>query len=175
MGPMPRTTTVSWHDADELLPRVRELDGLAYVVGVRDGKLPPDPLMEAMGIAVVEAEPGRVAMTCTPRGPHLNLAGAVHGGVLSTLLDCATGFAVHTTLPAMATAPHVAVAYQFLRAGRAGVELRCEGAVIRRGTRLGHVRGELRDADGRLIATGETTHAVLDVTADGRIGPAPSA
>lgn len=172
---MPRSAKVTWHEPDELLPHLKDLDGLSYVLAVRDGRLPPDPLMEAMGIHVVAAEPGRVAMTCMPAGGHLNLAGLIHGGVLSTLLDAATGYALHTTLPVMATAPHVSVAYQFMRAGKAGVELRCEGVVVRRGRRLGHVRGELHDADGRLLATGETTHAVVDVDDNTSFRPGPSA
>ncbi len=172
---MPRTETVTFHDADELLPHVRGLDGLGYVLAVRDGRLPPDPLMEAMGIFVVEAEAGHVTMRCTPTGLHLNLAGMVHGGMLSTLLDAATGFAVHTLLPTMATAPHVSVAYQFLRAGRPGVEIRATGTIVKRGRRLGHARGELHDADGRLLATGETTHAVVDVEGRDGLQSGPSA
>jgi uncharacterized protein (TIGR00369 family) len=168
-------TTVTWHDPQEVLPQLLELDGLGYVEAVRDGELPPDPLMEAMGIRVVEVEAGRIVMTCRPAGPHLNLGGIVHGGVLSTLMDCATGFSVHSTLPAMHTAPHVSAAYQFLRVGHAGVELRCEGRVLRRGRTLSHARAEIHDTDGRLLATGETTHGVLDVSGGTTMRSGPSA
>jgi len=158
---MPQQATVTWHDPAEVYPQIVGLDGLGYVLAVRDRIVPPDPLMESLGIRLVEVAPGTVAVVCTPTGAHLNHAGTVHGGMLSTLLDCATGFAVHTTLPVNTTAPHVSVSYQFMRAGRKGIELRCTGEVIRKGRRLGHVRGEIHDATGRLLATGETTHAVV--------------
>ncbi len=172
---MPQRTTVSWHDPAEVLPRLLELDGLGYVRAVRDGDLPPDPLMEAMRIRVVVAEAGRVVMTCVPAGPHLNLGGIVHGGVVSTLMDCASGFAVHATLPPKSSAPHIAAAYQFLRAGLVGVELRCEGTVRRRGSTIAHAYAELRDSEGRVLATGETTHRILDLGEGGIVKPAPSA
>jgi uncharacterized protein (TIGR00369 family) len=168
-------TTVTWHDPQEVLPRLLKLDGLGYVEAVRDGELPPDPLMEAMGIRTVEVQRGHVVMTCRPAGPHLNLGGIVHGGVLSTLMDCATGFSVHTTLPAMHTAPHVSANYQFLRVGHAGVELRCEARVQRAGRTVSHARAEVRDAEGRLLATGETTHGVLDVSRGSTMRSGPSA
>jgi uncharacterized protein (TIGR00369 family) len=174
MGPA-HTATVSWHDPDEVLPLLLGLDGLGYVQAVRDGQLPPDPLMEALGLRVVEAEHGRVAMAAEPRGPHMNLGGIVHGGFLSTLMDCASGFALHTTLPAGSTAPHVSASYHFLRAGRPGVTLRCDAEVLRTGERVGHVRAEVRDADDRLIATGETTHAVVDTEGGRRMRSGPSA
>jgi acyl-coenzyme A thioesterase PaaI-like protein len=40
--------------------------------------------------------------------------------------------------------------------------------VLKAGSRIGHVRVELRDAADRLVATGETTHAVVAVPAAGR-------
>jgi uncharacterized protein (TIGR00369 family) len=174
MGPQ-RTATVRWHDPGDVLPHVAHLDGLGYVEAVRDGRLPADPMMEALGIEVAEVERGRVLLTAVPAGPHMNLGGAVHGGFLSTMMDCATGFALHSTLPTAATGPHVSAAYGFLRFGIPGVELRCEGRILRAGARVGHVRAEVHDADGRLLATAETTHAVVSVGADERLRSGPSA
>jgi acyl-coenzyme A thioesterase PaaI-like protein len=48
---------------------------------------------------------------------------------------------------------------------RAGVTLRASAEVLKAGNRIGHVRVDVRDAADRLVATGETTHAVV---------PAPS-
>jgi acyl-CoA thioesterase len=159
--PTRREATVAWHDAAELVTHLATLDGLAYVRGVRDGELPPDPMMEALGIRVVEAEPGHVVLEAVPAGQHLNLGGQVHGGFLSTMMDCATGFALQTTVPAGSAPPHVAASYAFLRAGRPGGALRCIGEVLRAGGRLGHVRAEVLDAEGNLLATGQTTHAIV--------------
>jgi uncharacterized protein (TIGR00369 family) len=138
-------------------------DGLTYVREVRDGRRPGDPLMEHLGIRVVEAEPGRVAMEVTPRAEHLNLGGIVHGGLLSTLMDSATGFALHTTLAPGDTPPHLAASYRFIGMAAPGVVLRAGADVLKTGSRIGHVRVDVRDAAGRLVATGETTHAVVSL------------
>jgi acyl-CoA thioesterase len=136
-------------------------DGLTYVREVRDGRRPGDPLMEHLGIRVTAVEPGRVTMEVVPAAEHLNLGGMVHGGLLSTLMDSATGFALHTTLAPGDTPPHLSAAYRFIGMGRPGVALRASAEVLKAGSRIGHVRVEVRDAADRLVATGETTHAVV--------------
>jgi acyl-CoA thioesterase len=155
-------------------PRRQQLDGLSYIRAVRDGSLEADPLMRTLGIRVVEAERGRVVMEATPDEDHLNLGGAIHGGYLSTLMDSVTGYALHTTLAPAQTPPHLAASYRFLTYGRPGIALRATGEVLKSGRTVGHVRTEIHDADGRLIATGETTHAVAGTGADNRLRPGPS-
>src|SRR4051812_49699819 len=95
-------------------------DGLTYVREVREGQRPGDPLMEHLGIRVTAAEPGRVAMEVVPTADHLNLGGIVHGGLLSTLMGSAAGFALHTTLAPGDTPPHLAACYPVIRMARPG-------------------------------------------------------
>jgi uncharacterized protein (TIGR00369 family) len=142
---------------------IQGLDGLAYIRAVRDGVLPADPLMVLLGITVVEAEPGRVVLEATPGADHLNLGGITHGGFLSTVMDSATGFALHTTLKPAQTPPHLAASYRFLAMARPGVTLRASAEVLKSGTTIGHVRVDLRDVAGRLVATGETTNAIVAI------------
>jgi acyl-CoA thioesterase len=122
---------------------------------------PNDPFMDHLGIAIVDSGAGTVTMSATPRAEHLNLGGIVHGGYLSTLMDAASGFALHTTLPEGSTPPHLAVAYRFLSMAHPGIELRATATVLKTGRSIGHVRVEIHDPSDRLIATGETTHAVI--------------
>jgi acyl-CoA thioesterase len=145
-----------------------QVDGLAFVEGVRDGLWPADPFMVALGIAVTEAAPGRVVMVATPGEDHRNLGGIVHGGYLSTIMDSATGFALHTTLKPGDTPPHLQASYRFVAMARPGVALTATAQVLKAGRQIGHVRVDLRDAADRLVATGETTHAVVAT-------PSPSA
>ena len=174
MEPEVRSATVSWHAPATPEERL-QLDGLSYVRAVREGSLPADPLMEAFDLRVVEVQEGRVVIGGEPAEMHLNLGGVVHGGYLSTMMDCATGYALHTMLAAGKTAPHVAASYSFLRVGLEGVGLRCEAQVQRAGDRIGQVRCEVTDMDGRVLATGETTHVPIDTTSDRRMRPGPSA
>lgn len=170
-----RSATVSWHAPHPVIVQRNQLDGLAYIRAVRDGERPADPLMEALQFRVVEVQEGRVVLGAEPQELHLNLGGVVHGGYLSTMMDCATGYALHTMLPAGKTAPHVSASYSFLRAGQQGAALRCDARVERAGDRIGHVRCEVTDMDGRVLATGETTHVAIDTTSDRRMRSGPSA
>jgi acyl-CoA thioesterase len=122
---------------------------------------PFDPFMDHLGIRVVESSPGTVVMSITPGPEHLNLGGIVHGGLLSTLMDAATGWALHTTLPEGSTPPHLAVSYRFLSMAHPATELRATATVLKTGTTIGHVHVEIHDTSDRLIATGETTHAIV--------------
>ncbi len=160
-GSPAHTVSVSFHEPADILPRLLALGGLAYAEAVRDGHLPPDPFIEAMGFRLVEVAPGRVTYAAVPAPHHLNIAGTMHGGYMCALLDCATGYAMLTTLSPGSTAPHVALSHQFLDSRPSGVEVRCVGELLRRGRRIGHVRGELRAADDRLLAVAHSTHAVI--------------
>ncbi|WCB94036.1 hypothetical protein DSM104299_02764 [Baekduia alba] len=44
---------------------------------------------------------------------------------------------------------------------RPGVALTVRATVLKAGARIGHVRVEVRDVADRLVATGETSHAVV--------------
>jgi acyl-CoA thioesterase len=144
-----------------------DVDGLTYIREVRDGTRAGDPFMVMAGIRVVEAEAGRVTMECTPAAEHGNMGGFAHGGYLSTILDSVTGYALHTTLEPGHTPPHLSASYRFIAMARIGVTLRATAEVLKTGRRIGHVRADLRDAADRLVATGETTHAVMPLPSPG--------
>jgi acyl-CoA thioesterase len=127
-----------------------------------------------MGLTITEVEPGEVTLVATPATHHVNLGGFLHGGYVSTLLDVATGYALLSTLPQGATAPHISASYQFLSSGPDGVQYVGRGEVLRAGNRVAHVRGELRTGDGRLLAVAQTTHAII-IDAPATIAGAPKA
>jgi len=58
----------------------RAMSGLEFVRGLASGLLPLNTMAQTLGYDVVEAESGRVAITVTPTGAHLNPWGTVHGG-----------------------------------------------------------------------------------------------
>ena len=74
------------------------MSGLEFVRGLASGALPLNTMAQTLGYDVVEAESGRVAITLTPTGAHLNPWGTVHGGLTATLLDSCMGLAVQSTL-----------------------------------------------------------------------------
>jgi acyl-CoA thioesterase len=169
------SATVSYHAAADILPHVLERGGLAYAEAVRDRHLPPDPFIESLGVVLTELGPGRAVHTAVPEQHHLNAAGYLHGGYVTALLDIATGYAMLTSVPPGRTAPHVSIAVQFLGSAPGGTDLIVTGELLRTGSRIGHVRGELRTAEGRLLAIAQSAHAVVDDAPRQVAGSPPSA
>jgi uncharacterized protein (TIGR00369 family) len=74
------------------------MSGLEFVKGLASGGLPLNTMAQTLGYDVVEAESGRVVITVTPTGAHLNPWGTVHGGLTATLLDSCMGLAIQSML-----------------------------------------------------------------------------
>ena len=75
-------------------------------------KLPLGKLMGLMGGEIDSWEEGRVVMSLRLDDRHMNPGGMLHGGIVTTLMDEATGHAIVTVrgLEVMAEAPAVTVA-----------------------------------------------------------------
>src|SRR5256885_12136355 len=95
-----RSRTFTWSDPTVHAAHVGRRSGLALLRAMTDGELPPPPVLQMLGVDGFEVEEGRVAVFLTPQEFHYNPLGTVHGGVLATVLDTATGCAVHSVLPA---------------------------------------------------------------------------
>lgn len=115
----------------------------------------------AMGLEVVEARGGASRLTLQVRPDHLNVGGAVHGGVIATMVDVAVGVACHSMDPGGLRRPQATteLSVTFLRAGRNG-PLSCVARMRRRGRSLAVGEAEVSDADGRLLAVGRATYLV---------------
>ena len=142
--------------------RQKEMSGLEFVQGLVDGTLPLNTIAETLGYDIVEVTSGRVVVTATPNGRHLNPAGTVHGGFAATLLDSAMGLAIRSTLEKGAGATTLEFKISLLRpitpqTGR----IKAEGAVLSSGRRIGTAEGRLTDGQGRLLAHGTTTCLIL--------------
>lgn len=87
---------------------------------------------------------------------HLNPGGAVHGGVLATMVDVAMGTAVATTGGESPVTVSLTVTY--LAPGRAG-RLEARAHVRKRGTRLMVVEAEVVQ-DGDVVADALGTFSV---------------
>ena len=142
--------------------------GVDYVRAVLTGEEPHDPLLVLLGVRLTAVpEPGRVALEARPAPQHLNFGGIVHGGYLSAVMDGAVGFALHSTLAPSRVCPHVQADYRFLHAAHAGQVLRVDAWALRAGRHLGHARVEVRDPDGALLCSGESTHALIGTLVPG--------
>ena len=91
---------------------------------------------------------------------HLQPYGIVHGGVLATLIDTATFWAVFMRIPEDAGLVNIDLKLNYLKPVEKGL-LRAEGAAIRSGKSLSYSDASVLDADGELIAHGTSTLMTL--------------
>jgi uncharacterized protein (TIGR00369 family) len=164
-----RSRTFSWEDPAVGLSHLGRRSGLEILRAVIDGELPPPPVLQLLGTDGFEVDEGRATVYLTPQEFHYNPLGAVHGGVLATLLDTATGCSVHSTLPAGIGYTSVDLNTKFLRpvtvhSGR----LRCEGSMLSKGRRTALAEARLTDGDGRLVAHATSTCLLFEAAS----GPA---
>ncbi len=130
---------------------------------IRDRTDAPPSMSESLGFELVEVGDGTVAFEGSPSAGHLNPMGTVHGGWALTLLDSATGAAVHTTLEPGSVYTTLEIKTNLVRAltpdsGR----LRAEGRVIHRGRRVATSEGRLVGADGKLYAHATATCMIME-------------
>jgi uncharacterized protein (TIGR00369 family) len=138
------------------------LSGLELLQAMIAGRVPAPTIGHTLGFRLVEVEPGRAVFEAEP-GPHLlNPLGGVHGGVALTLIDSATGCAVHTELGAGIGYSTVETKVNFTRpiAPDGGI-VRCEGRVVTRGRRIATAEARLLSAEGKILAHGTSTLIIL--------------
>jgi uncharacterized protein (TIGR00369 family) len=138
--------------------RQKEMNGLAFVRGLVDGTLPLNTMAQTLGYDVIEAEKGRVVVSCTPNGAQLNPSGTVHGGVAATLLDTCMGLAVRSALDQGTSQTTLEFKISLTRAITPETgPVRAEGIALSVGRRVGTAEGRITDREGRLLAHGTTT------------------
>src|SRR5829696_3247724 len=153
-----RTRTYTWDDPASTASRVGQLSGLEFLEAIGRGDLPKPPVTHMLGIGAISAEDGRVVAELQPAEYHYNPLGTVHGGVLATLLDTATGCAVHSTLPAGTGYTSLDLSVRFLRpVSVSSGTLRCTGEVLNAGRRTALAEARLTDAAGKLLAHATST------------------
>ena len=156
------------HDPVEAARDLAQLDGLTAMRAMIAGELPPPPIATLMGFELVEVQEGRVVFAAVPGPEHYNPIGMVHCGLAATLIDSATGCAVHTTLPAGTGYTTTDVQVRFVRPiTRDTGRIECVGEVVHRGRTLATAEARLTAGD-RLLAHG--TASLLILPPDARTG-----
>lgn len=155
---MKRERSHSWDDPTPLRDRDPKLSGLETLRLVISGELPQPPMAHLMGIRLVEVANGRAVFASTPGEFHYNPLGSVHGGFGATLLDSATGCAVHSTLDAGDAYTTLELKINFLRPlTHATGEVRGVATVIHAGRTTALAEGRIEDAAGKLYAFATST------------------
>jgi uncharacterized protein (TIGR00369 family) len=159
-----RSRTVTWHSPGPSTAKGLSMSGIDYLRAMVEGELPQPPIAGLLQFDLVEVEPGRAVFTCVPDESAYNAIGAIHGGLICTLLDSVTGCAVHTTLPQGKGYTSVEINVNYLKAVRLNSGLlTATGTVVKAGSRVGFAEGAVTDASGAVVATATSTLLIFDV------------
>lgn len=110
------------------------------------------------------ADRGYAEVTLTVGPQHLNRLGVLHGGVLTTLLDSATGYAVAFVVSPTQMKPAVTLSLntQFLGQTGIGDRLIATGRHIGGGKTIAYATAEVKTEDGRVVARGDAVYRYLN-------------
>jgi len=119
------------------------------------------PFFRLMGMSIAELKRGYCEIRLPVRKDHLQPYGMVHGGVCSAMVDAACFWAVCTEARDTISLTTVELKLNYLGPVKEG-ELRAFGRCIKMGRRLGLGQAEVKDQEGRLVAYGTSTLAVVE-------------
>lgn len=115
-----------------------------------------NPLLDELGIRLVDIRPGRASFEMAIEPRHLNRQGSLQGGVAATLLDAACGYAglANEAGAGLDNAVTVMLSISYLDKIKAG-RLTATGTVTRQGRSMYFSNGELVGESGERIATAQ--------------------
>ncbi|WP_235174832.1 PaaI family thioesterase [Tomitella biformata] len=133
------------------------------MAALRDGTVDYPPSCGTLEFQITEFSEGSMTLSATPAEYQYNAFGSVHGGVVSTWLDSAMGYAIQTTLALGERFTTLDLNVRFIRpvTAETGIVL-VTGLVEHRGRRTSTAQGELRDDRGKLLASATTTGIMFD-------------
>lgn len=137
------------------------MTGLEHLQAMIRGELPRPTMATTMSMELTLAEEGRVIFVATADENHLNPLGMVHGGFAATVMDSATGAAVHTMIDAGKGYGTIDLNVKMLRPVPIGEELIGEGRVINMSRSLGVSEATLKNKQGKLIAAATATCMII--------------
>lgn len=159
-----RTRTYSWADPAAALAAIPRMPGVEALAAMGRGELPMPPVLEMTGIEPVDVGDGWITFALQPHETHYNPLGTVHGGVIATLLDSATGCAVHSVLPAGMGYTSLDLTVKYLRPVTAATgRILATGTVLSRGSRTALAEARLTDKRDRLMAHAMSSCMIFDL------------
>ncbi|WP_285038874.1 PaaI family thioesterase [Plantibacter sp. lyk4-40-MEA-4] len=157
-----RSKTIEYRAPERDAKAVFSRSGIEQLRAMAAGEAADPPISSHVGLRVASVEEGDVVMTAEPDESHYNPIGSVHGGFFATVLDSVCGCAVHSTLPAGVGYTTLELKVSFLRPVTAETgTVTAHGWVTKGGRNAAFVEADLRDADGRVLATASSTCLIV--------------
>lgn len=111
-----------------------------------------------VGLEVEELRTDYARMTMPFREENLQAAGLMHGGAIATLIDTVVVPAIGAGLPEGSLWSTIELHVQYHRPLLSDAV--AEGWVTKRGRSIVFTQAEVKDAEGRVVATGTATYSV---------------
>jgi uncharacterized protein (TIGR00369 family) len=160
--PPQRHHTITWSDPMISTRAVKSMNGLDYLLSLRNAQSPLPPMYALFNFRFLEVEAGHIVFEATPAQYHCNPVGIVHGGFACTLLDSATACAILTLLSADTDLMSLEIKVNFVRPIEVQTgAMRCEGNAIHSGHRVATAEGRITDRKGRLYAHAVSTCLII--------------
>lgn len=118
-----------------------------------------------LGSRLDAVEVGEASVSLEIQDKHRNLMGTLHGGMISTLADTATGIAMGARLDEGMTWTTTSLNVTFLAPGRTGRVI-AHARVVKAGRRFGYAEADVVDAEDRLLARATATFAIMPARED---------
>ena len=151
---MTRSRTITWHDPVESAANAHGLTGLEFLHRQTSGLIPAAPVADLIGLRGTFVMPGRVTFEYEPREEHYSSLGAVHGGIVTAVLDTAMCAAMQSVLDADVGLTTVELRTSFDRPVTLDTDLlRVEGSVVDSGSPTATAEARLVDSAGTVYAT----------------------
>ena len=134
-----------------------QMNGLEYLTAIKNGELPGSAMGQLIPMKLSVVRENYVEYEVYPDERHFNLQGGIHGGFCATVLDSATGAAVHTTVDAGVSFSTIDLNVKMLKAMKSGETYTAIGEVIRIGRNVLTSEGRIVDKEGKVYAFGSAT------------------
>jgi uncharacterized protein (TIGR00369 family) len=108
---------------------------------------------------IVLMQDGRSEMTWTPTPDMANPFGSVHGGIVATVIDEATGAAVMSSIEA-GSAPTVSMTVEYLHAIQIGGTYTAVGEIVRMGRAIAIADARILNDEGKVLVRGTCIYQI---------------
>ena len=119
--------------------------------------------LDRLKVKPVNIEKGSAAFEVTIDESHLRTMGIAHGGLLATVLDSCLGCASWTLAPPDSHVVTVQLNINYIRPAWLGEKLTAHAEVRHAGQMTAVSRGEIRTAEGALVAAASGTFMYLPI------------
>jgi uncharacterized protein (TIGR00369 family) len=117
----------------------------------------PGAVVLGQELLEVDKEAGRVRVAYNTTEALANRYGAIHGGMTAAMLDDVISLAAGLTIEWGQITPTLEMKVSYIAQGKPGARILAEARTVRRGGTVMFLEADLKDEEGKLVATASST------------------